>query len=177
MSLRVSAVDIFLTCPAESTPPPLNHLPLTYLTIYLWTLKFWVSDLAEKNTWIMANLKSRQNSVNQIFNLNAFFFFFWTVVLWYYRAILEYLNMLHHLHAMKMIFLKLFQISMFKNPNLADIFTNLAENQKISWTPRSSWSLFFQVWVHLTQINCIISRVPMKKGNFTWVLCNIIKTT
>ena len=42
----------------------------------------------------------------------------------------EYLNILHHLQAMKITFLKLFQICMFKNPNLADIFTNFAEKRE-----------------------------------------------
>ena len=34
----------------------------------------------------MTNLKSRQNNVNQIFNPNAFFFFFLTGAIWYYHA-------------------------------------------------------------------------------------------
>ena len=40
----------------------------------------------------------------------------------------EYHDFLHQLQAMKMIFLKSFLIFIFKNPNLADIFTNLTEN-------------------------------------------------
>ena len=35
----------------------------------------------------MTNLKSRQNSVNQIFNPCAFFFFLLTGATWYYHAI------------------------------------------------------------------------------------------
>ena len=42
----------------------------------------------------------------------------------------EYFNILHHIQAMKKKFLKLFLISMFKNPNLADIFTNLTERKE-----------------------------------------------
>ena len=51
--------------------------------------------------------------------------------------------MLHHLQAMKMTFLKLFFICMFKDPKLAEKWTNLAKNPKKNLTPRSSWSLFF----------------------------------
>ena len=35
----------------------------------------------------MTNLESGENSVNQIFNQNAFFFFFFTGALCYYQAI------------------------------------------------------------------------------------------
>ena len=42
----------------------------------------------------------------------------------------EYLNILHHLHAMKITSLKLFLICMVKNPNLADIFTNFVEKEQ-----------------------------------------------
>ena len=34
----------------------------------------------------MTNLKSWQNSVNQIFNPNAFFFFLLTCAIWYFHA-------------------------------------------------------------------------------------------
>ena len=42
----------------------------------------------------------------------------------------EYFNILHHIQALNKKFLKLFLISMFKNPNLADIFTNITEKKK-----------------------------------------------
>ena len=51
--------------------------------------------------------------------------------------------MLHHLQAMKKIFFKLFLICTFKDPDLAEKFTYLAENIFFKLTPRSSWSLFF----------------------------------
>ena len=44
---------------------------------------------------------------------------------------------------MKMTLLKFFLICTFKEPNLAEKRTNLAGNLWKSWTPRSSWSLFF----------------------------------
>ena len=74
------------------------------------------------------NLKLRQNSLNQIFNANAFFFFLLTggkdiTMLYAY-----YLHILHHLQAMKMTVLELFLICTFKDPKLAEKWTNLAEN-------------------------------------------------
>ena len=48
-------------------------------THFLWTLYFGNADLA--------NLKLQQNSVNQIFNPCAFFFFLSTGATWYYHAI------------------------------------------------------------------------------------------
>ena len=44
---------------------------------------------------------------------------------------------------MKIICLKLFLICTFKDPNLAEDLTNLAENLLRNWTLRSLWSLFF----------------------------------
>ena len=44
----------------------------------------------------------------------------------------EYLNSLNNLQAMKMTFFNLFLIRIFKNRNLADIFTNLAEKKKMN---------------------------------------------
>ena len=38
----------------------------------LWTLKFWVSDLAKKNTWITTNFKLRQNTVLTYFQFDHF---------------------------------------------------------------------------------------------------------
>ena len=58
----------------------------------------------------------------------------------------EYLNILHHLQAMKRAFLKLFLTCMIKNSNLVDIFTNLAENQKIVELRGVHGVCFFQVW-------------------------------
>ena len=42
-----------------------------------------------------------------------------------------------------MIFLKVLLICTFKDPNVAEIFTNLAVNIFLNVTPRSSWSLLF----------------------------------
>ena len=68
------------------------------------------------------------NCVNQIFNLNAFFFFLFTGATGYYHTICLVKTYLYHLQTMKMTFLKLFLISTFKNSNLAEKLTNLAEN-------------------------------------------------
>ena len=54
----------------------------------------------------------------------------------------KYLHILHHLQAMKNIYSQLFLICTCKDPNLAENFTNLAENQKNSLTPWSLWSTF-----------------------------------
>ena len=102
-------------------------------------IKIW-----RKKTKMTTNLKSRQNTVNQIFSPNAFFFSFWQasdkdITMLYTK----YLHILHHLQAMKMTFLKLFLIFTFKGAKLAEKWTNLAENQNKSWTPWSLWSLFF----------------------------------
>ena len=66
------------------------------------------------------NFKLRQNSVNQIFKTNAFFFFLLTgdndiTMLYTY-----YLPILHHLQTMKITFLKLFLIFTFKGPKLTE---------------------------------------------------------
>ena len=50
---------------------------------------------------------------------------------------------------------KFFLIFIFKNPNLAEKFTNLADNLKKGWSPRSSWSSFFP---------CLTSWVSKKGG-------------
>ena len=43
----------------------------------------------------------------------------------------EYLNILHHLQAMKMVFFKLFLIRMFKNPNLG-IYLQIWRGKKLN---------------------------------------------
>ena len=66
------------------------------------------------------NLLSPQNSGNQIFNQNIFFFFLLTgdknIIMLY----TQYLHILHHLQAMKMTFLEVFLICTFKDPKLAE---------------------------------------------------------
>ena len=75
-----------------------------------WKKHFFVNSeilgfrFGGKNMWITRNLNLRHNSINQIFNLDAFFFFFLTVATWCYCVFTEYLNILHHLQAMKMTF-------------------------------------------------------------------------
>ena len=54
--------------------------------------------------------------------------------------------MLHHLQAMKMILLKLFLICTFKDPNLAENLTNLAENLLKIELREVHGVCFFQVW-------------------------------
>ena len=64
----------------------------------------------EKNPWITKNLKLWQNSVNQIFNPNAFFFFFLTVAICYYYDIYIVLKYFASFTGNKVTFLKLFII-------------------------------------------------------------------
>ena len=54
-----------------------------------------------------------------------------------------HLHIFHPLSTIKMTFLNLFLICTFKEQNLTEKRTNLAENLFKSSTPRSSWSLFF----------------------------------
>ena len=49
---------------------------------------------------------------------------------------------------MKMTFLELFLNRLFKDPKLAENWTNLEENPKKSWAPQSSWNLFFPSLSH-----------------------------
>ena len=76
------------------------------------------------------NSKTQQNSVNQMFNPNAFFFFHLTGDKDITMLYTQYLHILHHLQAMKMTFLELFLICTFEEPKLAEKLTNLAENPK-----------------------------------------------
>ena len=76
----------------------------------------------------------------------------------------QYLHILHHLQAIKMTFLKLFFICMFKDPKLAEKWTNLAENPKKPLTPRSSWSLFIPS-LGPTDINRTPLMYPVKEHN------------
>ena len=91
----------------------------------------------------MTNLKSQQNSVNQIFNPHAFLFFLLTGATWYYHAIYIVFTYFASFTGYADDILKWFLICMFKDPNLAENLTNLAENLLKNWTPRSSRSLFF----------------------------------
>ena len=83
------------------------------------------------------------NCINQIFNLNAFFFFLLTGATWYYLTIYLVFTYFESFIDYEDDIFKLFFICTFKDPNLA-------ENLKESWTLRSSWSLFFpsQLWFH-----------------------------
>ena len=79
---------------------------------------------------MMIYLKSRQNSVNQIFNPSAFFLFILTgdndITILYTK----YLHILHHLQAIQIKSFKLFFICTIKDPKLAGKWTNMAENPK-----------------------------------------------
>ena len=61
-----------------------------------------------------------QDWVNQIINPNAFFSSFWQGLHDITMTFTYYSHILHHLQAMKMIFLKLFLICTFKDENLAE---------------------------------------------------------
>ena len=84
------------------------------------------------------------NFVNQIFNLNAFFFFLFTGATWYY-------------HTIYLVFICFALFTDYEDDNF-EVISNLhvqgskfdgkvnkfdGKSQKRSWTPRSPWSLFF----------------------------------
>ena len=85
---------------------------------------------------------------------------------------------------MKMTFLVLFIICTFKDPKLAEKWTNLAGNPKQSWTPRSSWSSFFPSLVSIStrslgswhsnfsQCQCIIGIIPLEKIHYFVSICS-----
>ena len=90
----------------------------------------------------MTNFKFQQNSVNQIYSTMLIFSSFWQMLHDVTMLFTKYLQILNHLQAIQMMFLKLFLICTFKDQNLAEKLTNVEENIFKNWTPRSSWSLF-----------------------------------
>ena len=54
---------------------------------FLWTLKFWKCTFDRKKRVNYDKFEIATNCVNQIFNLNAFFFFLLTGATWYYHTI------------------------------------------------------------------------------------------
>ena len=89
----------------------------------MWTLKIRELEFGGKCALITTNLKSRQDCVNQIFTQMHYFSSF-SQVLHDITMLFTYnLHILHHLLAMKKIFL----ICTFNNWNLAEKFTHLAE--------------------------------------------------
>ena len=109
-------------------------IPLTLRVFILWKKLFWgnfgntdlVGGKTRKWQWIW---NCNKYCVNQIFNPNTIFFFLLTgynkiTVLYTY-----YLHILHNLQAMKMTFLKFFLICTFKDPKLAEKWTNLAKKK------------------------------------------------
>ena len=76
---------------------------------------FVCSEIFGIQAW--RKFKLRQNSVNQIFNPNVFFFFLLKgaiYMLYHAIYIFFFLNILHHFQAIKMMFFKLFLILTFK---------------------------------------------------------------
>ena len=73
-------------------------------------------------------MKSGQNSVNQIFNPHAFFFFLLTGATSYYHAIYIVFTYLASFTGYEDDILKLILICTFNDPNLAENLTDLAEN-------------------------------------------------
>ena len=109
-----------------------------------WTFFFVNSEILGIYIWRTKRVnydkfKIATNCVNQIFYLNAFFFFLLTGATWYLRI-------LHHLQSMNMAFLKLFLIGMLKDLNLAEKFRNFGRKsfKKLSSTEFRKF-VFFQV--------------------------------
>ena len=106
------------------------------------TLKFWKCTSGEKKRVNCDKLEIGTNCVNQIFNLNAFFFVLFTGATCYYHNI-YFIYRLWRWH-----------FCTFKDPNMAEILTNLMENLLKSWTPRSSWSFFLLLHIsRVTKLN------------------------
>ena len=106
-------------------------------------------SFGKKNMWITTNLKSRQNSVNQIFNPNAFFFFFLTEAIWYDHAIYRVL--------------KYFLSFTGYEDDIFEVISNSYDQEFkfggyiykfggllffVFFTPWSLWSLFFPSLIH-----------------------------
>ena len=90
--------------------------------------------------------------VNQIFNPITFFSLPFDRCYMIIPCYLDSISYLHHLQAMKITFVKLFFICTFKNLNLAEKFTNLANNLLKGWTLRSLLSSFFPCLNHNQKI-------------------------
>ena len=80
--------------------------------IYTWELaRALIDHIKHMSLGLRTDLEKNIFFVNS----NEFIFFFFTVAIGYYHAInTENLTILHHLHAMKMTFLKFFLICMIK---------------------------------------------------------------
>ena len=99
-----------------------------------------IQILGEKNASNMTNLKLRENSVTQIFKSHAFFFFLLPGATWYCHAIYIVFTNFASFTGYENDIYEVFLIFTFKDPNLAENLTNLAENLFLNWTPRSSLS-------------------------------------
>ena len=126
---------------------------------FLCELKnFGSTDLAEKRT-IPTNLKLQQNSVNQIFNHRAFFFFLLTGASWYYHAIYIVNTYFASFTGYEDDILKLFQFQIKFAHSRIYIWRKIWQIwQKIFFffksTPRSSWSWFFPS-LSLSYLDCL----------------------
>ena len=69
-------------------PSKVSHFKhQTFKKHFFYTKFFWIQIWQKKNALVTTNLKSRQNSINQIFNQCALFFILLTCVTWYYHTI------------------------------------------------------------------------------------------
>ena len=104
--------------------------------IFLWTLKFWKYRFCRKMRKLQQILSCDKTAWILYLTHAHSFSSFWQVLHNITMLFTYYLHILLHLQAMKMIFLKLFLICTFKDPNLAENLTNL----KIFFLNLTLWS-------------------------------------
>ena len=111
--------------------------------IFLWTLKFWEYRFGGKNMYITTNSKLRQNSVNQIFYPNAFFFFLLTGAIWYYHAIYIVFTYFASYAGYEDDIFEVISNLHVQESKFGGKIYKFGGNLKKSWAPQSSWSSFF----------------------------------
>ena len=123
--------------------------------IFLWTLQFWECRFGVKKCVNYNKFEIATNSVNQIFNLNAFLLTIY-LVFTYFALCIDYEEDI------------LFTLS-----KLAEFFWNLVENLKESGTLRSSWSLFFSK-SGLRLMSCCVSWFAAPRGAGPLYMCDVV---
>ena len=88
-------------------------------------------------------MKLWQDSVNKIFNTNAFFFFLLTGATWYYHAIYIVFTYFASFTGYEEDILKVISNLQVKESKFGGKIYKFGGKSLKSWTPRSLWSLFF----------------------------------